>query len=107
MALSFLTRARARATASRREFWDSFHSFVWFHIFLSFLTRARARATASRRECLDSFDSFVWFRVFQELKDFDELRVGFACDESKLVLEVKWNECETTPVLSEYICGDN
>ena len=71
------------------------------------LTRDKARATASRRECLDGFDSFIWFRVFQELKNFNELRVGFACGESKLVLEVKRNECETTPVLSEYVCGDN
>ena len=62
--------------------------------------------TASRCEYLDSFDSFIWFRVSQELKDFEELRVGFACDGSKLVLEVECNECETTPVLSEYICGD-
>ena len=62
----------------------------------------------SRRESFDSFDSFVRFRthVFQKLSDFDELRVGFACDDQKLVLEVKWIECETLLVFSEYSFGD-
>ena len=75
---------------------------------LLFLTRAQARETASRRECFDKFDSFARFRmrVFYKLKDFDELRVGFACDDQKLVPQVKQIECATTSKSSEYSMGN-
>lgn len=71
---------------------------------LSFLRRFRARATASRRERADSFDSFVRYRthVLPKLTDIVELRVGFAYDDSQLVVEMNWTKCETTSSFNKY-----